>query len=127
MHQSCSGCEQHNAVMISHQRLHRDFSCFLANSLPVEAAAEVLDLNESQSRPASFSFTFRWSHCMLPGGGGRRHCTPFSQGLVSNNPFKWSSAALPPSSVYSDTLYDFNLAAVLHSANQELHNVHFII
>lgn len=51
----------------------------------------------------------------------------FSQGLVSNNLFKWSSAALPLSSVYSDTLYDFNLAAVLHSADQELHNVHFIM
>lgn len=69
MHQSyrhsffleCCGYEQHNAATVSHQQSHQDFRCFLANSHPVEAAAEVLDLNESLSRPASLSFTFRSS------------------------------------------------------------------
>lgn len=98
----------------------------------MKAAAEVLDLNESLRRPASFSFTVRFRtpdrcHCMLLGGGGRHYCTAFSEGLVSNNTFKWSSIAVPLSFVYSGVLFDFNHTAVLHSANQEMYDVHFMV
>lgn len=51
---------------------------------------------------------------MTMGGVGHHHCTLFSKRVVANNTLKWSF-------VYSDVPFDFSL--ILHSANQEMHNM----